>query len=197
MTSKILRVDSSPRVTSSVTRKITDQVIDKLLAQNPEAEVVTRDLATSHIPFVNETMLGGYFTPPEQHNDAMKEAIAASQEYVGELLAADTIVIGSPIYNFSVPGVLKSYIDLLVRAGITFKYTDQGPVGLTKNKKAYLIVASGGVPLDSPVDFTTPYLRHVLNFIGITDITVVDGSGTIPEDEKLIKAQAEVDGIFA
>lgn len=197
MTTTILRIDASPRLNDSVSRKITDQVMEKLLEADASADVVVRDLATSPVPYVTELMIGGYFAPPEQHTVEMKNAIAISNQYVGELLEADTIVISTPIYNFSVPGSLKAYIDLIVRAGVTFQYGPNGPEGLVENKRVILAVASGGVPMDSPVDFTTPYLRQVLNFIGITDITTVNGTGQSSDEEKLERSQAEVAQIFA
>jgi len=95
---------------------------------------------------------------------------------VEELKAADTIVIGAPIYNFNIPAALKAWIDLIARARLTFKYGENGPVGLLKNKKAYIVMASGGVPIGSAMDFASGYLQHVLAFVGITDVTIIDAS---------------------
>ncbi|MEM8856876.1 MAG: NAD(P)H-dependent oxidoreductase [Chloroflexota bacterium] len=196
MTKNILRIDSSPRAASSISRKIADQVIGKLTSINPSAKVVVRDLESSNVPYVTETMIGGYFTPADQRSVEMTNAIAVSENYVDELIEADTIVIGVPIYNFSVPGVFKAYVDLIARSGRTFKIGPEGYEGLLKEKKAIVIVASGGVPVDSPADFATPYIRQVLNFIGIDDITVIDGSGRISDEEKLKRTAVDVEELL-
>ena len=94
-----------------------------------------------------------------------------------ELVAADVVVIGTPIYNFSIPASLKAWVDMVARARKTFRYTENGPVGLLSDKKAYIVVASGGVKVGSPADFATPYLRHALSFVGITDVDVDSRSG--------------------
>lgn len=99
--------------------------------------------------------------------------LALSDTLVGELKSADTIVIGTPVYNFAVPAALKAWIDLVARARETFQYTEDGPVGLLQGKKAYVIIASGGTKVGSEIDFAGNYLKHVLGFIGITDVTIV------------------------
>ena len=94
-----------------------------------------------------------------------------------DLLEADVIVIGSPIYNFGVPAALKAWVDMIARARLTFRYTDQGVEGLLADRKTYVVVPSGGVPVGSPVDFSTPYLRHALAFVGITDVEFIGAAG--------------------
>jgi FMN-dependent NADH-azoreductase len=111
------------------------------------------------------------FTPPEERGEAERAALAESDALVAELKAADVLVIGVPIYNFGIPAALKAWVDLVARARVTFRYTEQGPVGLLTGKRAYLAVASGGTPVGSAIDFATGYLRHVLGFLGI------DGGG--------------------
>ncbi|MEM9774455.1 MAG: NAD(P)H-dependent oxidoreductase [Chloroflexota bacterium] len=197
MITNILRIDSSPRTENSVSRRITDQVIEKLMTIHPNAQVVVRDLESSSVPYVTETMIGGYFTPAEERTVEMTNAIAVSEQYVNELIEADTIVIGVPIYNFSVPGVLKAFVDLIARSGMTFKMGPEGYEGLLKEKKAIVVMASGGLPVDSPADFATPYIRQVLNFIGIDDISVIDGSGRIADEEKLARTAADVEALLA
>lgn len=179
----ILRIDASGRFEGSVTRQLTDHLIENLSESNSNTHLVTRELA-SGLPFINEQWIGANFTPAEQRNEGHKQALELSDKLVAEIEAADTLVIASPIYNFSVPAVLKAWIDMVARAGLTFKYTEQGPVGLLEGKKAYLVIASGGTPLGSDWDFTSGYLKHVLGFIGITDVTLIDASKVNKEHPK-------------
>jgi FMN-dependent NADH-azoreductase len=114
---------------------------------------------------------------------------------IAELEAADTIVIGVPLYNFGIPAALKAWIDLIARARRTFRYTEAGPEGLLKDKKAYLVVASGGVPVGSDYDFATGYLRHVLGFVGITDVTVIDAGQQMMDGDVVNRATAAIDDL--
>ncbi|MGR3483972.1 MAG: FMN-dependent NADH-azoreductase [Paracoccaceae bacterium] len=163
-----LVIDASARADASVSRKITAAI-----AQRLGGPVVHRDLAATVPPLVTEPMIGAYFTPAPDRSAAQSELIAASDEIVAELRAADTVVIGLPIYNFGVPAALKAWADLAGRVGETFRYTETGPVGLLRGKRAILAVASGGTQVDSPIDFATPWMRQFLGFIGITDVTVI------------------------
>ncbi|MCG6871703.1 MAG: NAD(P)H-dependent oxidoreductase [Gammaproteobacteria bacterium] len=169
---RVLRVDSSGRVDGSSTRALTAEVIEVLAAHHPVVSVRERDVAKG-LPFVDPAWIAANFTDPADRSDAQRAALALSDALVAELQQADVLVIGAPLYNFGVPASLKAWIDLVARARLTFRYTDNGPVGLLSGKKAYLVVASGGVPVDSAVDFATPYLRHALGFLGITDVEVI------------------------
>lgn len=168
---RLLRINSSARFEDSSSRALTDDVIGALEARYGEIEVTERDLAGG-IRFVDENWVGANATATETRSDGQRETLAYSDELVAELQAADAIVIGVPVYNFSIPATLKAWIDMVARAGLTFRYTKDGPQGLLKDKKVYLAIASGGVPVDSPADFATPYLRHILKFIGISDVEV-------------------------
>ena len=112
-------------------------------------------------------------TPDDERTPSQRERLAESDALIAELEAADVIVIGTPMYNFGIPATLKAWVDQVARARITFRYTENGPVGLLEGKKAYVVLATGGVPVDAPVDFATPYLRHALGFIGIKDVEVI------------------------
>ena len=169
---QVLEVSSSGRNGDSVSRKLTGELIDALETREGRLSVTRRDLSEG-IPLVNEAWISANFTPDEERTAQHRETLAESDALVAELQAADVIVIGSPIYNFGVPAVLKAWIDMIARARLTFRYTAEGPEGLLKGKKAYIVIASGGVPVDSPVDFATPYLRQALRFVGITDIEVI------------------------
>jgi len=176
MTKKnILLVNSSGRFNGSVTRQLSQHIVKQLQFENENSKLVIREL-TDGLPFINEEWIGATFTPIEQRNNAQKDVLSFSDELVKEIEGTDVIVIASPIYNFSIPAVLKAWIDLTARAQLTFKYTDVGPVGLIENKKVYIAIASGGVPIGSTMDFASPYLKQALGFIGLTDVTIIDAS---------------------
>ena len=167
---KILHIDASARKGDSVTRKLSAQLVSRLAGNN--GEVTYRDLSEG-LPFVDETKIAAYFTAPETRTDEHRLAIALSDTIVSELKNNDVVVMGVPIYNFSMPAAFKAWADLAARVGETFRYTESGPVGLLENKKAYVVIASGGTKVDSQIDFLTPWLRHYLGFIGIKDVTVI------------------------
>ena len=167
---KILHIDASARKGDSVTRKLSAQLVTRLAGDH--GQVSYRDLNVG-LPFVDEAKIEAYFTAPEARTDEHREAIAVSDTIVSELKNNDVLVIGVPIYNFSMPASFKAWADLAARVGETFRYTDTGPVGLLVTKKAYVVIASGGTKVDSQIDFLTPWLRHYLGFIGIKDVTVI------------------------
>ena len=125
------------------------------------------------LPQIDETWVTANFTAPEDRSVAQTEALTLSDTLVAELQAADSLVIGLPVYNFSVPAALKAWIDLIARAGVTFHYTANGPEGLLTGKRAIIALASGGTEFGSDIDFASGYLRHMLGFVGITDITFI------------------------
>ncbi|QJD91984.1 FMN-dependent NADH-azoreductase [Duganella dendranthematis] len=200
----ILHIDSSVRSTGSLTRQLGGEYIAKLTAANPAATVVTRDLAANPLPHLTEQVIGAYFTPAEQRNAEQAAAIKTSDALVDELLAADTIVIGAPMYNFSVTSGLKAWIDHVARAGRTFQYGANGIEGLVTGKKVVVFVASGGVYSEGPAaayDHITTYLRAVLGFLGLTDVTFIVAEGVAMGEEAvanaLAKNRAEIDAIAA
>lgn len=168
MARTILRIDASARKKGSITRDLTDKVVAKLDAES----VITRDLLNG-VALLDETWLSANWTAAEERTEAQKKVLAGSDTLIAELQAADTIVIGTPIYNFGVPAALKAWIDQVARAGLTFKYTDQGPKGLLEGKRAIIVTASGGTKVGSEIDFATGYLKFALGFIGINDVQVV------------------------
>lgn len=169
---RVLRIDSSGRVQNSVTRQLADVMIEQLRTQTPLLEVTTRDVAQG-LPFVNEEWINANFTDPATRTARQREVLADSDALVHELMAADVLIIGSPIYNFGIPATLKAWIDMIARARLTFRYGENGPVGLLSGKRAFLIIASGGTPIGSNIDFATGYLRHALGFVGITDVETI------------------------
>jgi FMN-dependent NADH-azoreductase len=170
---RILRVDASGRQTGSVSRALADRVVERLSTGGPGAEIVRRDLSWTPPGFVDASWIDATFTPPAQRTDSQRQALATSDELVTEVQRADVVVIATPVYNFGVPASLKAWVDMVARAGVTFRYADDGPVGLLQNKRAILVVASGGTALDGDMDFATPWLRHVLGFLGIHDVETV------------------------
>ena len=195
---RILRVDGSMRTQGSQSRALTDQVIERLEAGSAETLVTRLDLAATDLSFVDEAWIGANFTDPDQRTAEQKQTLAASDAFVAQVKAADTLVIGTPIYNFSVPAAVKAWIDMIARARETFRYTENGPEGLLKGKKAIIVITSGGTPIGSEIDYASDYLRHVMGFIGITDVTIVDaGRLNVEGDGKVASAAAEISTIAA
>lgn len=186
----ILQVNASARKTGSVTRELTETLVTRLLEKSPQAKVISRDVSQG-LPFLDEDWVGANFTDPAERSAEQRMKLALSDTLVSELRTADTIVIGSPIYNFSVPAALKAWVDLIARARETFQYTDNGPEGLLKDKKAYVIVASGGTKVGSEIDFAANYLKHVLGFVGISDVTIVAADQLMMDPAKREAALAE------
>lgn len=180
MTTNILRLDSSIRKTGSFSRDLSDKLIkqltSKLQMSVKNSKVTIRDLADG-IPFIDENWMKANFTEVDERTLEQKEHLAMSTILIEELNNADLIVIGLPIYNFGVPAAFKAWIDQVVRSKLTFRYGKDGPIGLVNNKKAYIIIVSGGTKLGTELDFISDYIRHILGFIGITDVSFIDSSG--------------------
>jgi FMN-dependent NADH-azoreductase len=181
----ILNIISSPRKGESFSTKLGNAVIEKLQAANPGSTVKVRDLTNKPFPHLEEAHLQSFFTPAESRTPEQQEAIRHSDESIAEIMAADTIVIDAPLYNFGIPSTLKAWVDHVARAGVTFRYTAAGPEGLVKGKKVYVAMSSGGVYSEGPAasyDFVAPYLKAVLGFLGMTDVTVFRVEGlAIPD----------------
>jgi len=178
---KILHIISSPRGEASMSIKLGYAIIEKIKAEYPGSTVKENNLVEKHFPHLEEAHLTSFFTPAEDRTPEDIEAIKHSDDAINEIRDADIIVIGAPLYNFSIHSTLKAWLDHVVRAGVTFKYDENGPEGLIKGKKVYIALASGGIYSEGPMkpfDFAEPYLKHMLSFIGLTDIGVfrVEGS---------------------
>lgn len=188
---KVLRIDASARQDGSTTRALGDDLINRLTGLHGDVSVTERDLSGG-LPFLTENWVGANFTDPDQRNDDQKSELALSGELIAELKDADVLVIGVPVYNFGVPAVLKAWVDLIARARVTFRYSENGPVGLLEGKKAYLVAASGGTEIGSDIDFATPYMRHVLGFVGIHDVTVISAGQQMIDDTAQEKARSDI-----
>jgi FMN-dependent NADH-azoreductase len=180
----LLYITISPRGDYSISRQLGHAAVQAWKARNPGGRVIERDLARTPLTFVDLDWIAGAYSPPEHHNESHKRALALSDELVAEVFAADEIVVATPMYNFAVPAALKAWIDHVVRAGKTFRYTAAGrPEGLLagKNKKVVAIIASGGSYKEaglSALDHEIPYLRFIFGFMGITDIQFIQAGGT-------------------
>lgn len=169
---RFLRIDASASVNTSNSKKLGDELMGKLEALHPGAIVQQRDL-NQGMSFIDESWVTANFTPVDQRSEEQQQRLALSDELIDEIRQADHIVLTTPMYNFGIPATLKTWIDLVCRAGVTFQYTADGPVGLIKGKRIDIIITTGGVPLQSPVDFVSDYLKQVFRFIGIEDINII------------------------
>ena len=178
----LLKIDVSPRGEHSVSRKLGNQALASFEQTFPGSTVVTRDLATTHIPFVDLPWIGAAYTPQEARTPEHQTALKLGDEFIAELRGAEHILLTTPMYNFNVPARLKAWIDHVVRVGETFRVTPEGQyVGLLENKKAIVIIASAGDYSAPPMDAYNAekaYLKQVLGFIGITEISFLDAGGT-------------------
>lgn len=176
---KLLVVEASPRGEYSISRSLAKRFVEQWKTAHLGGEVIERDLAKSDLPYVNLPWLGASLTPAEKHTPEMKEVLRVSDELVAELLAADHIAISTPVYNYNIPANLKSYVDHIVRKGLTLGMTGEG---LVHGKKCTILMASGGVYTEgSPIrdrDIATLYLRLILKVIGIEDVTFVAAGGS-------------------
>lgn len=190
----LLRIDSSARTQGSITRDLTARITKA----HDGAQVIHRDLAETPVPQITESWVTANFTPAEDRTDAQVETLALSDDLLAELEAADTIVIGLPVYNFAPPAALKAWVDNVARVGRSFRYTAEGPEGLLKGKRAILAMASGGTAEGSEIDFASTYMRHILGFIGITDVTVIAADQmALDADASLEKASKQIERLQA
>lgn len=192
MTQTVLHIDASARLTGSTSRVLSARIVEKL-----GGEVIRRDL-TDAIPQIDETWVNANFTPADQRTAEQAETLSLSDSLIAEIKAADVLVFGVPIYNFGVPAALKAWVDQIARAGVTFRYTENGPEGLLEGKRAVIAVASGGTPAGSEIDFATGYMRHIMGFIGIHDVELVTADRMMVDaDAALSKANTQIDALAA
>src|SRR3989338_6497224 len=173
----VLVIESSARQQGSVSRQLTAQFIANWSSANPADQIKVRDLAVDQEPHLDANLLGGWMTPAEQQSDAEQAALALSNLLTDELLAADVLVLAAPMYNFAIPSTLKAWLDHVLRAGVTFKYTETGPQCLLTGKRAFVLTARGGIYAGGNMDHQEPYLRQALAFIGIHDVSFIHAEG--------------------
>ena len=186
----ILYVTSSSRGSESYSNRVAQNVLDELLARTPGATVITRDLAREPLPHITDDLVTATRSPTGPQTDAQRALLAQSDALVDELLAADVVVIGAPMINFTIPTNLKAWIDYVARPGRTFSYSEKGPKGLVTGKNVIIVAARGGVysRAGNALDFQLPYLKSVLAFLGMTDVEVLEVEGTAYGPEAAEKA---------
>jgi FMN-dependent NADH-azoreductase len=199
---QILIVEVSPRGPESASRKVARRLEERLKAEYPSAEIIHRDLVSDSVPHLDSVTLHAISTKDAAEAQRLKASASLSDKLTDELLSSDLLVIATPTWNFGIPSSLKAWIDLVVRPGKTFKYTDSGVLGLAKGKKAILVLASGGVLTEGPWkswDFVEPYLRKILSFVGIDSVQTVRAEGmnippladsAVPKAEKAVETLA-------
>ncbi len=195
---RILTITASPNRDGSVSTGLVQRLAGVL---NRDADVTIRDLGAEPPAHLDQAMIGAFYTPEEARSDEQNTLLASSDQYVGELEAADVIILGTPMHNFGIPSALKAWIDQVARVGRTFKYTENGPEGLLKDKKVYVVTARGGdysqsSPMNS-LDHQIPYLKTVLGFVGLDDVTFINAEGGAKGDDGIRAAEAEIDALAA
>ncbi|MGN6651183.1 FMN-dependent NADH-azoreductase [Trinickia sp.] len=173
----ILQLNSAARSQGANSTLLANELAAKLQAANPGAKLVLRDLLTDALPHLDDSVLGAFFTPAEQRTPEQAAVAARSDALIAELQAADIVIIGAPMYNFGISSQLKTYFDWIGRAGVTFRYTANGPEGLVKGKKVYVVSARGGKYAGTPLDSQTPHIQAFLGLIGITDVEFIYAEG--------------------
>lgn len=175
--SRVLVIESSARQQDSISRQLTRDFVNQWQTTHPADQITLRDLAVNPVPHLDANLLGGWMKPADQRNGDELQALARSNELTDEVLAADVLVLAAPMYNFTIPSTLKAWLDHVLRAGFTFKYTETGPQGLLTGKRAYILTARGGIHAGASSDHQEPYLRQVMAFIGIHDVTFIHAEG--------------------
>jgi FMN-dependent NADH-azoreductase len=178
---RILHIISSPRGEASFSTKLGQAIIEKLQAANPRRTVKIHDLTKVPFAHLGQAHLNAFFTRPENRTAENTADIRQSEEAINEVLEADIIVISVPVYNFNIHSTLKAWIDHIVRGGRTIRFGENGTEGLVKNKKVYLAISSKGIYSEGQMkefDFVEPYLRHILKFLGMTDVEILRVEGS-------------------
>ncbi|HXB97990.1 MAG TPA: NAD(P)H-dependent oxidoreductase [bacterium] len=176
----VLVINASPRGGQSTSRTLSHELLEALRAKEGPLAVVERDLNSTELPFLDQALIGAYYTPEDKRSDSQRQALAVSDRLVDELLAADLVVLAAPVWNFGVPASVKAWMELVARVGRTFRYTAEGPQGLIPDKPVYVVKSSGGVFSEGPAqawDFFEGYLKHFLGFLGLKQVTVIRAEG--------------------
>lgn len=198
---KVLVIQSSVRAQDANSSKLASMIVDKIKARHAGASIETLDLGSNPHPVLDGAAVGAIFTPSEQRSTEQAARLALDDGLIAKVQSVDTLVIGVPMYNFAIPVQLKSFFDAIARAGVTFRYTENGPEGLIKGKKVYLALARGGLYRDTPADTQVPYLKTILGFLGMTDVECVYAEGMAMGPDGVTKgfaeAEKQLDALFA
>jgi FMN-dependent NADH-azoreductase len=198
----LLQINASIQNGNGQSSRLADQFVSAFRTRHPEASIVVRDVAAAEsVPHLDSERFGAFITAPENRTAAQQAVVAYSDALIHEIKQADVIVLGLPMYNFGVPSQLKAYFDHIARAGVTFAYTEKGPVGKLTGKKVYVFAARGGLYAGTPMDTQSGYVRDFLGFLGLTDVQFVyaEGLAVSPQSKEagLAKAAAEIARIAA
>ena len=198
----LLQIKASISHDQGLSSQLANNFVAAYRSSHPQAKVLVREVASAEpVPHLNGERFGAFIAKPEQRTDAQHAVVAYSDALIDELKRADIVVIGLPMYNFGVPSQLKAYFDHIARAGVTFKYTAAGPVGLLTGKKVYVFAARGGLYAGTALDTQTGYVRDFLAFLGMQDVQFVyaEGLAVSPESREagLAKAAAEIASLAA
>jgi FMN-dependent NADH-azoreductase len=198
----LLQINASINNDNSQSSQLANQFVSAFRERRPDARVVVRDVAAADpVPHLDAQRFGAFLTRSEERTAVQHAVVAYSDALIGEVREADVIVLGLPMYNFGVPSQLKAYFDHIARAGVTFKYTEKGPVGLLTGKKVYVFAARGGLYAGTPLDTQTGYVRDFLRFLGMSDVEFVyaEGLAISPQSKEvnLAKAVAEIGRLAA
>lgn len=198
---KVLVINTSVRAQDANSTKLSGMVTAKIQSRYPNANIETLDLGANPHPVLDGEAVGAIFTPSEKRSPAQAARVALDDALIAKVQSVDTIVIGVPMYNFGIPVQLKSFFDAIARAGVTFRYTENGPEGLIKGKKVYIALARGGLYRDTPADSQVPYLKTILGFLGMTDVEYVYAEGLAMGPDGVSKgfaeAEKQINQIFA
>ncbi|OGA33844.1 MAG: FMN-dependent NADH-azoreductase [Betaproteobacteria bacterium RIFCSPLOWO2_12_FULL_62_13b] len=197
----ILQINSSARREASNSTRLAARLVQRLRESDPTARLTVRDLNATPHPVLDEAALGALFAPAGERTPEQAARVALDDALIAEIQAADSVVLGVPMYNFGVPAPLKNWIDAISRAGVTFRYTEKGPEGLLKGKKVYVVLARGGKYRDTPADTQVAYLKMVLTFLGLTDLHFIYAEGLAmgadAEHEAIASAHEQIEDAVA
>lgn len=191
----ILRIDSSAQTETAQSRRLADRIVEGLRANGQSRQITVRDL-DDPLPQIDRKWIVANMTPADDRTDDQHATLALSDTLISEIEAADTLIVGLPVYNFGIPASLKLWIDLVCRARKTYACSEDGPKGKMIYKQAIVCFASGGTPFGSKVDFASGYIRHILAFIGITDVTFIAADRHFSDGTALSRADANIDALL-
>jgi len=190
---QVLRLDASASGDNSNSRKLGNVVAQQLENIYPVSEIRQRDL-NQELSFIDASWIAANFTARDERDELQNQRLAFSDQLIAELQWADHIILTTPMYNFGIPATLKAWIDLVCRAGVTFRYGANGPEGLLKNKRIDIVITTGGAPLESPVDFVSGYLKQVFAFIGIEEVNIIGADQmNVNADDSYARALTQIE----
>ena len=192
----LLQLNASLFSANGQSTRLSNEFVAKWRDANPDGKVVTRDLAENPVPHLDGQRFGAFLAKPEERTAQQQAVVDFSDALIEELRNADVIALGLPMYNFGIPSTLKAYFDHIARAGVTFQYTANGPVGLLTGKKVYVFAARGGIYEGTPMDTQTGYVRDFLRFIGLSDVEFVYAEGLAMGEESKQAGLAKAENVI-